>query len=46
LWILAAMPVMAEHGFTVARESEVREELGMRLPAMRSEMDEISAVLA
>jgi radical SAM superfamily enzyme YgiQ (UPF0313 family) len=46
LWILASLPVMAEHGFTVACESDVRAELCARLPAMRSEADQISAALA
>jgi hypothetical protein len=34
LWILASLQVMAEHGFTIACESEVRTELCERLPAM------------
>jgi hypothetical protein len=46
LWILASLPVMAEHGFIVACESDVRAELCARLPAMRSEENQISAVLA
>ena len=33
LWILAAAPVMAEHGIHIADESEVRAELFARLPA-------------
>jgi radical SAM superfamily enzyme YgiQ (UPF0313 family) len=33
LWILASLQVMAEHGFTIACESEVRTELCERLPA-------------
>ncbi len=32
LWILASVPVMAEHGFRVADESELRVELTARLP--------------
>ncbi|HMA00453.1 MAG TPA: radical SAM protein [Steroidobacteraceae bacterium] len=46
LWILASLPVMAEHGFTVARASEVRAELCARLPAKRPEAVRISAVPA
>ncbi|MEA3149810.1 MAG: anaerobic magnesium-protoporphyrin monomethyl ester cyclase [Gammaproteobacteria bacterium] len=46
LWILASLPVMAEHGFTVACESEVRAELCARLPAMRPEVIEFSAAMA
>ena len=32
LWILAALPVMAEHGHFVAHEDEVRADLKARLP--------------
>jgi len=35
LWILSSLPIMAEYGFTVACESEVRAELRARLPAVR-----------
>jgi radical SAM superfamily enzyme YgiQ (UPF0313 family) len=33
LWILSAMPILAEFGEFVADESEIREELAARLPA-------------
>ncbi|HKT73667.1 MAG TPA: radical SAM protein [Steroidobacteraceae bacterium] len=33
LWILCSLPVMAEHGFHIADESEVRAALRARLPA-------------
>jgi radical SAM superfamily enzyme YgiQ (UPF0313 family) len=46
LWILASLPVMAEHGFTVACESDVRAELCARLPAMRPEAVRFLAALA
>ena len=45
LWILASLPVMAEHGFTVACESDVRAELCARLPAARPEAAQFSAAL-
>jgi radical SAM superfamily enzyme YgiQ (UPF0313 family) len=35
LWILASLPVMAEHGYPVADECEVRAELEARLPQAR-----------
>lgn len=34
LWILTSLPVMAEHGFIIADEREVRAELHARLPAV------------
>ena len=34
LWILASLPVMAEHGLHIADEQEVRAELQARLPAV------------
>jgi anaerobic magnesium-protoporphyrin IX monomethyl ester cyclase len=34
LWILASLPVMAEHGFIIADEQEVRAELQARLPSI------------
>jgi radical SAM superfamily enzyme YgiQ (UPF0313 family) len=37
LWILASLPVMAEHGIAVADECDVREELRARLPRVRGE---------
>ena len=35
IWILSAVPVMAEHGITIADEAEVRAELAARLPPAR-----------
>ena len=35
VWILAAVPIMAEHGITIAAEPEVRAELEARLPQVR-----------
>jgi radical SAM superfamily enzyme YgiQ (UPF0313 family) len=35
LWILASLPVMAEHGFIIADEREVRAELQARLPSIK-----------
>jgi hypothetical protein len=35
LWILASIPVMAEHGFVIADLNEVRAELVARLPRTR-----------
>ena len=35
VWILSAVPVMAEHGITIAAEHEVRAELEVRLPQVR-----------
>ena len=35
LWILASIPVMADHGIGVADESEVQDELMARLPRIR-----------
>ncbi|MGQ0833753.1 MAG: B12-binding domain-containing radical SAM protein [Gammaproteobacteria bacterium] len=32
VWILCSLPVMAEHGFPIADEGEVRAELDARLP--------------
>lgn len=37
LWILASVPVMAEHGIQVADEEEVRADLHARLPRARGE---------
>jgi radical SAM superfamily enzyme YgiQ (UPF0313 family) len=33
LWILVSLPIMAEHGYFIADEREVRAELHARLPA-------------
>jgi radical SAM superfamily enzyme YgiQ (UPF0313 family) len=35
VWILAAAPIMAQHGITIAAEHEVRAELEGRLPQAR-----------
>lgn len=35
VWIVAAAPIMAEHGFMIAPESEIRAELEARLPQIR-----------
>ena len=35
VWILAGVPVLAEHGIVIATESEVRAELEARLPQIR-----------
>lgn len=37
LWILCSLPIMAEAGFRIADEREVREELYARLPGMQGE---------
>jgi radical SAM superfamily enzyme YgiQ (UPF0313 family) len=34
LWILASLPIMAEHGLIIADEREVRAELNARLPTI------------
>ena len=36
LWILCSVPIMAEHGFSIAPEDEVRAELQQRLPRTSS----------
>jgi radical SAM superfamily enzyme YgiQ (UPF0313 family) len=36
IWILASLPIMAEHGFVIADEREVRAELTARLPAIEA----------
>jgi hypothetical protein len=37
LWILSALPIMAERGHFIADESEVRAELYARLPTRKQE---------
>ena len=37
LWILSALPILAEFGAFIADESEIREELAARLPALPAE---------
>jgi radical SAM superfamily enzyme YgiQ (UPF0313 family) len=46
LWILAAVPVMAEHGIQIAEESEVRADLLARLPVTRGTAVEPAAAMA
>ncbi len=46
LWILSAVPVMAEHGQVIADEAEVRAELCARLPALRPETAELAVETA
>jgi hypothetical protein len=35
LWILCSLPIMAEHGYYIAPESELRAQLCARLPGLR-----------
>ena len=35
LWILCSLPIMAERGYFIADENEVRAELYARLPTLR-----------
>jgi len=44
LWILSAIPVLAELGQSIADESEVRAELCARLPALQPEVALAAAV--
>jgi radical SAM superfamily enzyme YgiQ (UPF0313 family) len=37
LWILSAIPILAEFGAFIADETEIREELAARLPALPAE---------
>ena len=46
LWILSAMPIMAEYGQIIADESEVRAELYARLPAFEPEAVQFAAATA
>jgi hypothetical protein len=46
LWILSSLPIMAEHGFFIAEESEVRAELYARLPTLRREAAQLAAAIA
>jgi radical SAM superfamily enzyme YgiQ (UPF0313 family) len=43
LWILSAVPIMAEHGQIIADESEVRAELYAKLPAFEPEAVQAAA---
>jgi anaerobic magnesium-protoporphyrin IX monomethyl ester cyclase len=46
LWILSALPIMAEVGQTIADESELRAELSARLPALQQEAADSAAATA
>jgi len=46
LWILSALPIMAEAGQTIADESELRAELSARLPALQQEAAHSAAATA
>jgi hypothetical protein len=43
LWISSAIPILAEHGHFIARESEVRADLYSRLPAFQQEVTPLAA---
>ena len=45
LWILCSLRIMAEHGYYIASESELRAQLYARLPALRSEATGLVAAL-
>lgn len=46
LWILSALPLMAERGHFIADENEVRAELYARLPTLRQEAARFAAAMA
>jgi radical SAM superfamily enzyme YgiQ (UPF0313 family) len=46
LWILCSLPIMAERGYFIATESEVRAELYARLPTLRQEAARFAAAIA
>jgi radical SAM superfamily enzyme YgiQ (UPF0313 family) len=46
LWILASLPIMAETGYVIADEREVRAELDARLPALPQEAAQFVAAIA
>jgi radical SAM superfamily enzyme YgiQ (UPF0313 family) len=46
LWILAAIPVMAEHGIDIASDRELRAELEARLPHHRRTMSSPAVAIA
>jgi hypothetical protein len=46
LWILCSLPIMAERGYFIAAESEVRAELYARLPTLRQEAARFAAATA
>jgi radical SAM superfamily enzyme YgiQ (UPF0313 family) len=43
LWILSAIPILAEHGYAIADESDVRADLCARLPVAQPEADQATA---
>lgn len=46
VWILVAVPIMAEHGLPIAAEDEVRAELEARLPQLRRAPAPLAAATA
>jgi radical SAM superfamily enzyme YgiQ (UPF0313 family) len=46
IWILVSLPIMAEQGFIIADEQEVRAELQARLPAIEDAAVSTAAALA
>ncbi|HTT01741.1 MAG TPA: radical SAM protein [Steroidobacteraceae bacterium] len=46
VWLLCSLPAMAEHGFQIADEGELRAELEARLPRRPMEAAEVAAALA
>lgn len=46
VWILAGVPVLAEHGIVIATEREVRAELDARLPRARRATDTRAVAIA
>ncbi len=46
LWILSSLPLMAERGYFIADENEVRAELYARLPTLRREAARFAAAMA
>ncbi|HEY4212437.1 MAG TPA: radical SAM protein [Steroidobacteraceae bacterium] len=46
LWILASLPVLAEHGHYIGDEAEVRAELLARMPALEREAPQYAAATA
>jgi hypothetical protein len=43
LWILCAVPIMAEHGFQIAPQADVLAELNSRLPSLRQATAQVAA---
>jgi hypothetical protein len=46
LWILCSLPIMAEHGHTIAAEAEVCAELNARLPVLLPDAAQPAAAIA